>query len=131
MNAHPVFVYGTLRPGAHGNRAATRLLREAKHLGPARLQAKLYRIHWFPGVVLSDDPDDRVKGDLFELPLRGELLAALDAYERYNPRRPKRGDFRRELQQVTTNTGQVTAWVYAYFGPVSEVQRIASGDFLS
>ncbi|MEM8553433.1 MAG: gamma-glutamylcyclotransferase family protein [Pseudomonadota bacterium] len=131
MTTHPVFVYGTLRPGAHNNRAAQRLLREAKPLGPAWLQARLYRIHWFPGVILSDDPTDQVRGDLFALPARGNLLTALDVFERYDPKRPKRGDFRRDLHQVLTETGAAKAWVYTYHGPISQSARVLSGDFLA
>lgn len=127
----PVFVYGTLRPGAHGNPVAARLRREAAHLGPARVRGRLYRVHWYPGLVPDPDASCWVTGDLFALPPRGDLLAALDAFERYRPAQPRRGDFRRALHEVDTASGPVRAWVYAYHGPVQAGTLIGSGDFLA
>lgn len=126
----PVFVYGTLRPGAARGPAAARLAREATCLGPARVRGRLYRVHWYPGLVPST-AEEWVLGDLFALPHRGGLLQALDAYERFRPSQPKRGDFRRDVWEVTGPEGPVRAWVYGYHGPVSERLRIQSGDFLN
>ncbi|WP_138465402.1 gamma-glutamylcyclotransferase [Poseidonocella sp. HB161398] len=126
----PVFVYGTLRPAAARLPVARRLMREGRLIGPARCPGRLYRIHWYPGLVAGDGPDEEVHGDLIALPPRSGLLALLDAYERFRPDQPRRGDFRRMARPVAGPAGRVEAWVYSYHGPVREDWRIPSGDFL-
>lgn len=125
----PVFVYGTLRPEAARGPAAARLMRQGRVLGPARFRGRLYRVQWYPGAVASE-AEEWVVGDLIALPAQGDLLARLDAFERYDPRAPHRGEFRRGAWEVEGPEGPMPAWVYTYHGPVWSGARIWSGDFL-
>jgi len=115
-----IFVYGTLRPGQS---AASFMEGKAKHMGTTRIPARLYNLGWFPGIktVAPGDPadSDMVTGDLFRIK-DPSLVAELDSYEGY----PNLYD----RVVVPTEDGKQT-WVYEYNHPVSEDQRISSGDW--
>ena len=122
MSSEHLWVYGSLRRGC-SNRHARLLDRSARYRGPARVQARLYRVSWYPGVRLGGDSEDWVLGDLFRL-LDPKTLPMLDEYE---------GSY--EYQRVRTvalpDSGEpVKCWVYEYIGGVSEARRIVSGDWL-
>lgn len=123
MSSEHLWVYGTLRHGCDNLHA--RLLRDgARYVGPARVQARLYRIDWYPGVRLGGAPDDRVLGDLFEL-LDLAVLPALDRYE--GPEEYRRVEAEAELE----SGNHIRCWVYEYILGVDESRRIASGDWLA
>ena len=69
---------------------ATRLRTEARLIGAATIQGRLYRVSWYPGVVDSADPGQRVHGEVYALADPVKALAWLDAYEGIVPgtRRP-------------------------------------------
>src|SRR5260370_9130441 len=84
MISDRLFVYGTLMRG-FDHPMARLLSRSADFLGEARCRGRLYRlkhyrIKYYPGLVLSDDPADIVFGELYRLRAPGELLRARDAY---------------------------------------------------
>jgi gamma-glutamylcyclotransferase (GGCT)/AIG2-like uncharacterized protein YtfP len=115
-----LFVYGSLR--RNHSTATHPLLAGAPHHGDARVQGTLYRVDWYPGLVLAGD--GWVHGELFELPdARADaMIAALDAYE---------GDgYGRTSANVHLADGRVVAsWLYVYLGPTRGLDTIASGDF--
>lgn len=123
-----LFVYGTLRKG-FDHPMACFLAERADHLGGARAPGLLYDLGRYPGMLDPAEPGDWVYGDLFALHDPAATLDALDRYEGC----PLPGEpalFERGLVAVTRDTGEaVTAWVYRYAGPVSEGQRLASGDY--
>ena len=64
-----LFVYGTLMRG-FDHPMAKLLSRSAEFIGEARCQGRLYLVKHYPGLVLSDDADDIVFGELFRLHTR-------------------------------------------------------------
>jgi len=122
MSSDHLWVYGTLRRGC-ANPYADLLSRSARYLGLARVQARLYRVSWYPGIRLGGDPTDWVVGDLFRI-LRPDTLPMLDAYEGPNEYR------RMHAIAVLEDGRQVRTWIYEYLGSVNESRRIASGDWL-
>ena len=75
-----LFVYGTLMRGF--DHPVARLLRQAADfIGEARCRGRLYRVKHYPGLVLSDDADDIVFGEVYRLRQRAELLREFDIYE--------------------------------------------------
>jgi gamma-glutamylcyclotransferase (GGCT)/AIG2-like uncharacterized protein YtfP len=123
MSSRALFVYGTLRRGC-ANRHARLLDRSALFLGPARVQGRLYRVKWYPGMTLRGDAGDWVLGDLFQV--RDPLtLTALDQYEGTE-------EYRRVLTMAVLENGDLAqCWVYEYIGPVPEERRMVSGDWLA
>ncbi len=122
MSSEHLWVYGTLRYGCT-NAHADLLRRGSQYLGVAHVQARLYRIDWYPGILLGGSGDDRVVGDLFEL-RDSAALTELDQYEGSDEYR------RTEAEAVLASGERVKCWVYEYILPVNESQRIVSGDWL-
>src|SRR4030088_3812418 len=72
-----LFVYGTLMRG-FDHPMAKLLSRSADFIGEARCQGRLYLVKHYPGLVLSDDPDEVVFGELYRLKGDAELLGRHD-----------------------------------------------------
>ncbi len=127
MNAERsyLFVYGTLRPGC-GHPMATFLAGCARLLGSGRINGRLYRCGWYPGLLPAENPEDWVHGDLFDVTSADGTLAELDRYEN------DASDLfeRREVLVVRDSGERCTAWVYFFRGKVDPAKRIASGDYL-
>lgn len=126
--SEPLFVFGTLLSG-YDHPMARRLAREARLIGPASCQGRLYRVAHYPGLVLSDDASDRVVGELYDVP-GAELLAALDAYEGCGPDDRTPTEFVRRRHPVTCGGHTLQAWTYLYNRDVAFLPRIVPGDFL-
>lgn len=124
-----LFVYGSLRRDVPGGRAEL-LGDDAEFLGPGSVRGRLLDLGAYPGLVPAVTRDERVRGELYAI--RGRrILAALDAYEDYDPQRPERSLFLRREVQVELDSGESrTAWVYWYAGPPGRGRRIVSGDYL-
>ena len=126
MNSY-LFVYGSLMSTV-GHRMGARLRREARRIGAATLQGRLYRVSWYPGAVDSPDPAQRVHGEVWTLDDPKVALAWLDAYEGIVPGRSERGAFRRVERQVWLATGaEMAAWVYLYKKDVARLAAIPDG----
>lgn len=126
-----LFVYGTLRLGSQNPHAA--FLHECcTHAGRGTITGRLYRIGYYPGVLL-DPGGVQVLGDIFALPPgeeRAGLLQQLDHYEGVD--RPEAdAEYLREPVQVQTASGEVLCWVYLYNHSVAGKPEITSGDFLA
>lgn len=125
MNPH-LFVYGTLISSSR-HPMADKLAREAKLVGGASLQGRLYRIAWYPGVVDSLDAEERVYGELYALANPLATFAWLDAYEGLSPGRDDNEYARVERFARLSAAGEVTAWVYLYRRDPSRFSRIVDG----
>jgi gamma-glutamylcyclotransferase (GGCT)/AIG2-like uncharacterized protein YtfP len=126
MNSH-LFVYGSLMSTA-GHRMGARLHREAHRIGPATMQGLLYRVSWYPGAVDSQDPAQRVHGEVWTLDDPKQALAWLDDYEGIAPGRGESGEYRRLERPVRLATGaEIAAWVYLYEGGLTGLAAISDG----
>jgi gamma-glutamylcyclotransferase (GGCT)/AIG2-like uncharacterized protein YtfP len=130
MTPDLLFVYGTLmRDFDHP--MAQLLSRTADFLGEARCQGRLYLVKHYPGLVLSDAPDDTVFGELYRLKQADVLLREFDMYEACGEGFAEPTEYLRQMLPVTLQDGSVTeAWTYIYNWPVAALSRIASGKFL-
>lgn len=120
-----LFVYGTLRQDA--GHPMHEVLRAAAHrIGPGRARGVLYRVDWYPAVVL-DDAAGWVTGELYQIHDPAGL-AVLDDYEGAGP---PPSEYRRVTTRVWLEHGEVhEAWIYEYAWSVDGLVRIESGDFL-
>ncbi len=128
--ADRLFVYGTLRRDA--NSPAHRwLAQRSEFLGGAWCHGRLYRIAHYPGLVPTDDPDERVVGEVYALQQLESTLAELDRYEECGPEFPEPTEYLRRQRRVAMADGrELSAWVYIYNRRPPESARIVSGDFL-
>jgi gamma-glutamylcyclotransferase (GGCT)/AIG2-like uncharacterized protein YtfP len=130
MISDRLFVYGTLMRG-FDHPMAKLLSRSADFIGEAQCRGRLYLVKHYPGLVLSDDADDIVFGELYRLRARDELLGEFDMYEACGPGFREPTEYRRRVLDVTLADGSATeAWTYVYNWPVTGLPRIASGRFL-
>ena len=130
MISDRLFVYGTLMRGF--DRPMSKLLsRSADFLGEARCRGRLYLVKHYPGLVLSDHPDDVVFGELYRLTQPEALLREFDMYEACGEGFPEPTEYLRQMLQVTGEDGTASeAWTYVYNWPVTGLPHISSGKFL-
>lgn len=128
-NGELIFVYGTLRAacttGAHQT-----YLADASFIGNAKLNGKLFKVSYYPALVL-DDAGDWVIGEVYQL-ASAEQLAALDVYEECSyPALPGQ-EYQRQRVQVQMDQGDLLeVWVYSYQRITDRLEFISSGDFLN
>ncbi|PYF04351.1 gamma-glutamylcyclotransferase (GGCT)/AIG2-like uncharacterized protein YtfP [Rhodopseudomonas faecalis] len=124
-----LFVYGTLMRG-FDHPMARLLEHNADFLGEAQCPGRLYLVRHYPGLVDSDDDNERVHGHLFRLRQPAQLLAELDDYEGCGADAPPPAEYRRELRTITAADGTAQqAWVYLYNWPIDGMPLIAGGRF--
>jgi gamma-glutamylcyclotransferase (GGCT)/AIG2-like uncharacterized protein YtfP len=130
MTSDLLFVYGTLMRG-FDHPMAQLLSRNADFVGEARCGGRLYLIKHYPGLVLSDAPDELVFGELYRLPRPDELLREFDMYEACGEGFAAPTEYIRQLLPVISGDGAaVEAWTYVYNWPVAHLPRITSGRFM-
>ena len=125
-----LFVYGTLLSSA-GHPMGERLSREARLIGPASVEGRLYRIDWYPGLVEAAAPGERAYGELYALDDAAASLAWLDAYEGLVPGSPHHGEYARAERAVRLSDGtERVAWTYLYLGDTGRLTPVRGGRWL-
>jgi gamma-glutamylcyclotransferase (GGCT)/AIG2-like uncharacterized protein YtfP len=125
-----LFVYGSLLSSiAHPQ--GERLRQEATLLSAANLQARLYRITWYPAATLSTDTTDILYGELYRLHTPKPTLLWLDEYEGLvaGPTRVAPMDeFTRQICSVKTPDGTTyQPWTYLYQRDVAGLPHVSTG----
>lgn len=115
-----LFVYGTLRRGFR-HPMARLLALSASYSGAGRLPGRLYRLGSYPGAILSHNPGEWVRGDLYAMKNPSKLLARIDRYEALDRGRRRQAEYQRVVTAIQRDDGTTSlAWVYRYRGPVHE-----------
>jgi gamma-glutamylcyclotransferase (GGCT)/AIG2-like uncharacterized protein YtfP len=119
-----VFVYGTLRRGGSNHFR----MAGAEFVADGSITGRLYRIDWYPGIVL-DPAGDEIRGEVYQV--GPEQLAALDAFEGVSAGEIEGSEYRRVRTDVMQKDSRIlSAWVWEWLGAVDESQRITDGDWL-
>jgi gamma-glutamylcyclotransferase (GGCT)/AIG2-like uncharacterized protein YtfP len=127
-NPH-LFVYGTLLSGAR-HAMGERLRREARLLGEASIEGRIYSLGRYPGLVEGAGEGDIVHGEAYALGSPATALKWLDAYEGIRPGIP--ADYERVERPVLLATGAtLDAWVYLYRRSVGLRPPILGGRWLA
>jgi len=130
MTSDRLFVYGTLMRG-YVHPMARLLSANADFLGGASCRGRLYLVKHYPGLVLSDDANKIVHGELYRLRAADELLREFDMYEACGDGFPEPTQYVRKMVSVSLADGASgEAWTYLYNWPVAELTLIESGRFL-
>lgn len=131
MNTDLLFVYGTLRRDTDSEMYRL-LAKYAEFVSDGTYQGRLYKIDYYPGVVPSDNPDERVMGEIFALREPETVLTKLDQYEECGSGFPDPTEYVRRSETILLKDGtECRAWVYIYNHPINGLEHIASGDFIA
>lgn len=129
MSTDHLFVYGTLRRSA--SHPMHTLVSPATFVGPGEFRGRLYDLGSYPGVVASDDPADRVHGEVYHLHDPAATLARLDRYEGCGETDLSPTEYVRVVAEVRLSDGvPVHAHLYLYQRSVEGLPRVESGDYL-
>ncbi len=119
-----VFVYGTLRRGGSNHFR----MAEAEFIAAGTITGRMYRIDWYPGLVL-DLAGDEIHGEAYSVGT--EQLLALDLFEGLAAGEMEGSQYRRVQTTVMQQDSQtLNAWVWEWLGATEESQRISDGDWL-
>jgi len=119
-----VFVYGTLRRGGSNHFR----LAGAEFVAQGTITGRMYRIDWYPGLVL-DDAGDEIHGEVYSV--TADQLSGLDIFEGLSAGEIEGSEYRRVQTTVVQQDSQtLSAWVWEWLGIVDESQRIRDGDWL-
>ena len=119
-----VFVYGTLRRGGSNHFR----LAGAEFVTAGTIAGRMYRIDWYPGIVL-DTAGDEIQGEVYAVD--PEMLAALDIFEGLSAGEIEGSEYRRVRTTVMRQDSQTLgAWVWEWLGITDETQRLTDGDWL-
>lgn len=126
MHADPqlVFVYGTLRRGGSNDFR----MAGAEFISSGTITGRMYRIDWYPGLVLGE-PGDEIHGEVYSV--GPGLLEDLDVFEGLSAGEVEGSEYRRVQTTVVLQNSQVlTAWVWEWLGETDEGRRVTDGDWL-
>ncbi len=124
-----LFVYGTLRRD-HESRAHDNYLRGADFVSPAKIRGRLYKVDYYPGLVLTET-EHWALGEIYLL-RNDTQLHKLDVYEGCAANSPQPHEYERRLVEVAASSGDLlSAWAYIYRNDISQLEPILSGDFLN
>ncbi|MFM1912862.1 MAG: hypothetical protein RIR51_700, partial [Bacteroidota bacterium] len=125
-----IFVYGSLRRDI-GMDLHRLIAKNSEFLGMANYQGKLYQVDEYPGIIPSDNPKDKVVGELYKISNPVKLLLVLDEYEEYDEKNHDSSLFVREKVVVEIDGEIKETYAYLYNRPVQENTLIKSGDYLN
>lgn len=124
-----IFVYGTLRKETATN-MNDMLIRYCDYFSDGYLQGKLYEVDNYPAAIESNNPEDKVYGELYEI-TNHLILPQLDMYEECTVQFPEPWEYSRKKRLITLFDGSsVSAWVYIFNRDVLNLIPIHSGDYL-
>ena len=126
-----LFAYGTLRSDS-GLPRHPALDGRATVMGRGSVPGWLFDLGHYPALVSMPGSRDVVVGQVYEI-VQGAMtgvLEQLDAYEGAEAVPTPAHEFRREILDVTLESGQtISAWGYILNQPHGGLGRIDSGDF--
>jgi gamma-glutamylcyclotransferase (GGCT)/AIG2-like uncharacterized protein YtfP len=129
MNAH-LFVYGSLLSGVR-HPMGTRLRGEARLVGTATIEGRLYSLGGYPGLIESREGPYPVHGEIYALADPAASLQWLDRYEGIVPGKPEQSPYRREERPVSLASGaRLIAWVYLYRRSVRMRPEVPGGRWV-
>lgn len=131
MTVEFIFVYGTLRKEISNNMNAL-LARYSDYFSDGYLQGKLYEVNGYPAAIESNNPQDKVYGEIYKMRNSDLLLPELDAYEECTRQFPTPHEYiRKKLIITLCDANKVRAWVYIFNHNIQNLTPINSGDYLN
>ncbi|HUX27922.1 MAG TPA: gamma-glutamylcyclotransferase family protein [Terracidiphilus sp.] len=124
-----LFAYGTMQPGLAPAEIVPHLAKLVP-IGEAFVHGVLYDLGGYPGAILNPSSQQRIIGNVYQLPEDSSVLTELDAYEEFDPASPASSLFLRILHPVILATGgTLQCWVYVYNRDPGSAPVISGGKF--
>ena len=96
------------------------------------IHGRLYEIDNYPGLVLSQDPQEKVYGEIFRLIDFNTAIEKLDEYEDFFPNDLESSLYIRQIEEICIEGRTAKkAWVYVFNGEVNEENHIVSGSYIN
>lgn len=129
LNVCDLFVYGSLRSDISDSMHT--LLHDAcVYQSDGYFHGKLYHIGDYPGAVTSDDPTQKVYGQIFQIANPKLLFKCLDHYEECSPEFSKPYEFvRTQVDVIAPGNKTKRCWCYLYNHDTTPHAQIHSGDY--
>lgn len=130
MSDELLFVYGTLRQGLVSPMDKL-LARHCDFFTTASFQGTLYDVAGYPGVTESNNPANRVVGELYRVRRGRQLWPLLDHYEHCSSAFTKPHQYMRKKRRIMLADDEpLQAWIYLFNWKTGGLRKIASGDYL-
>mgnify|MGYP001153932848 CR=1 FL=1 len=124
-----IFVYGTLRRGIESPMAVV-FGRYCEYISDAYMMGRLYQVGAYPGAIETDNPAEKIYGEVYRVSNSDLLMPLLDGYEGCSNEEVRPHEYLRKKLCIQCLTGEeLYAWVYLYNHDVSSLSLIASGDY--
>jgi gamma-glutamylcyclotransferase (GGCT)/AIG2-like uncharacterized protein YtfP len=124
-----LFLYGTLIPG-RANDEMAELVWKLQRIGSAYVQGRLYDLGEYPGAILDSSSDTTIRGEVFEVTGKQDILASLDSYEEFNPNDLESSLFVRRQSPVTLSDGRkLNCWLYVYNRNPEAAPLVIGGNY--
>lgn len=92
------------------------------------VKGRIYRISWYPGLVLGDEGE--VKGEVYSVD--AAQLLELDAFEGLSAGEIEGSEYRRVKAVVFRADGKtLSAWVWEWIGPFDAKDVLEQGDWIA
>jgi gamma-glutamylcyclotransferase (GGCT)/AIG2-like uncharacterized protein YtfP len=125
-----LFVYGTLL-SAFNIPMHNKIRPFMEFRGWGTVQGILADLGPYPGLIISDDPGDRVHGEIYRIRDAFSLFALLDPFEGIDDIIFGPHEYKRRLRPVCMINGlELNAWVYLYNRDPKGYHVIESGSYL-
>ena len=130
MKSEYIFVYGTLRDDIKNSNHQL-IAKYTQYIGFGFVKGKLYRISWYPGVILERSRKNKVYGKIYQIkkPFNKKLLKIVDNYEECSNKFPRPHEFTRAITTAYLNGIKLKVWIYTYNLETKGLEAIESGDF--
>ncbi len=129
MESEYLFVYGTLLKDFESDMSKF-LGQHSEFVGSGYFNGNLYEISWYPGAVLSDNPNDKVYGHIFKILNAEKTFKVLDDYEGIGDASEHANEYNRTLIDAYLDSNRpVKTWVYIYNNSTENLKQITSGNY--
>ena len=124
-----LFVYGTLLRDTE-NPMSQYLESKSEFIGQGFMHGTLYKVKFYPGATFEPDSNTKVWGEVYELENPDQVFAVLDTYEDYNPKKPNKGLFIRDIVPVDVLGETMYCSAYIYNHTTDGLEVLDSGYYL-
>ena len=126
MDPWHIFFYGTLMRG-FALRERAGIESWIRFAGCGAVRGALFDLGPYPALVAGPGT---VRGEVYLCVDPGRLLPRADALERFDPRRPRAGEYRRESMTARLDDGRtLPVWAYVYNRPLGTAAHVPAGDY--